>query len=183
MSRDLVVRAMTGDQEAFSELARLRIDKLFAIARLIVSDTERAEDATQEALVIAWRDLSALRDPDKFDAWLRRLLVRECYRQAELDRRRRRIEVKVVPYDIGTADSTADLASRDELDSLLARLTPAQRALIVLHFYVGLPLPETALALGLPVGTVKSRLHRTLEQMRATLDADARLRLSAGRAT
>jgi RNA polymerase sigma-70 factor (ECF subfamily) len=183
MSRDLVVRAMTGDHEAFSELVRLRIDRLFAIARLILSDSQRAEDATQEALVTAWRDLAALRDPDRFDAWLRRLLVRECYRHARLERRRRRIEIQVYPIDRGTPDVTSELVSRVEIDALLARLTPDQRALIVMHFYVGLPLPETALALGLPVGTAKSRLHRTLQQMRATLEADARLRLSTGSVT
>ena len=83
MHRDLVERAMAGDREAFTELTRLSIGKLYAIARLILRDNERAEDATQEALVAAWRQLSALRDPDRFEAWLRRLLVRACYREAD----------------------------------------------------------------------------------------------------
>ena len=183
MQRDLVERAMTRDHEAFSELARLIIDRLYAIARLIVGDSQRAEDATQEALVVAWRDLAALRDPDRFDAWMRRLLVRECYRQAQQDRERRRIEVHVAPLDSGSPDPTLQLVDRDELERLLVRLTPEQRAMIVLHFYLGLALPETALALGLPVGTVKSRLHRTMQQMRATLEADARLALTHRRAT
>ena len=82
MQRDLVERAMAGDHEAFSELARLVIRRLYAVARLILHDTSRAEDATQEALFVAWRDLSALRDPDRFEAWVHRLLVRECYREA-----------------------------------------------------------------------------------------------------
>ena len=183
MQRDLVERAMARDHEAFSELARRSIDKLYAIARLIIGDSQRAEDATQEALVVAWRDVAALRDPDRFDAWLRRLLVRECYRQAHIDRERRRMEVHVAPLEQGSPDPTLHLADRDELERLLVRLAPEQRALIVLHFYVGLSLPETALALGLPVGTVKSRLHRTMQRLRASLDADARLSLTTRRAT
>jgi hypothetical protein len=76
MQRELVERAMAGDHGAFAELARASIGRLYAAARLILRDDHRAEDATQEALVAAWRDLSALRDPDRFEAWLHRLLVR-----------------------------------------------------------------------------------------------------------
>ena len=115
MDRDLVRRAMAGDHEAFSELARLSIDKLYATARLILSDGQRAEDATQEALARAWRDLAALRDPDRFDAWLHRLLVRECYRQAHTDRRRRRIEVPILSLDRPVPDAASDFVVRDEI--------------------------------------------------------------------
>ena len=101
MRRDLVQRAMAHDHEAFTELARLSIDKLYAIARLILHDTQRAEDATQEALVAAWRDIAGLRDPDRFEAWLRRLLVRACYREARKDRARRLVEVHVPAFDRG----------------------------------------------------------------------------------
>ena len=95
MRRDLVERAMAGDHDAFSELARISIGRLYATARLILRDDGRAEDATQEALVAAWRDLSALRDPDRFDAWLHRLLVRACYREIRRGRHRWTIEVEV----------------------------------------------------------------------------------------
>lgn len=81
MDRVLVERAMAGDHEAFSELTRLSVAKLYAVARLILRDNERAEDATQEALVAAWHRLATLRDPDRFDAWMRRLLVHACYQQ------------------------------------------------------------------------------------------------------
>src|SRR5262245_60097788 len=99
MDRELVEKANAGDHEAFSELARVSIGRLFVLARLILCDEERAEDATQEALIRAWRDLSALRDPDKFEPWLRRLLVRACYREANAGRRRTTIEAQVRPLD------------------------------------------------------------------------------------
>ena len=174
MQRDLVERAMAHDHEAFSELARLTIDRLHAIARLILHHPQRAEDATQEALVAAWRDIAALRDPDRFEAWLRRLLVRACYREARRERARRLVEVHVPPFERGVPDASRDFADRDELERGFRGLAPDQRALIVLHYYLDLPLAETADALGLPVGTVKSRLHRSTQALRARLEADAR---------
>jgi RNA polymerase sigma-70 factor (ECF subfamily) len=176
MQRMLVERAMRGDHDAFSELARQSVDRLYAIARLIVRDDIRAEDATQEALVAAWRKIHSLRDPDRFDAWLRQILLRECYREARSARVRFRHEAHVSSIDpIGGSDPGTSLADRDELARGFARLEPEQRALIALYFYVGLPLDETADALGIPVGTAKSRLHRTTQALRASLEADARL--------
>jgi RNA polymerase sigma-70 factor (ECF subfamily) len=183
MHRDLVERAMAGDREAFTELTRLSIGRLYAVARLILRDSERAEDATQEALVAAWRQLSALRDPDRFDAWLRRLLVRACYREASQDQRQRRIAARIEPIAMTGADPGIALADQDELERGFARLAPDQRALLVLHYYLGLPVQETSDILGIPVGTVKSRLFRSTQQMRAALEADARLPLVTGRAT
>ena len=183
MQRDLVERAMVGDREAFTELGRLWIDRLYAVARLILRDSDRAQDASQEALIAAWRDLRGLRDPDRFEPWLRRLLVNACYREARRQGRRLRAEGQVRSLDHEQPDPSAASADRDELAGAFEVLEPEQRALIVLHFYLGLTLQETALAVGLPVGTVKSRLHRTLQQMRATLDAGARLPFIEERAT
>ena len=179
MHRDLVERAMAGDRDAFTELTRGSIGQLHAIARLILRDRERAEDATQEALVAAWRQLSALRDPDRFDAWLRRLLVRACYREASKDQRQRTITSRLQHIDPVGADPGISIADRDELERAFSRLKPDRRALIVLHYYLGLPMQETSEILGIPVGTVKSRLARTTAQMRATLEADARRPLPA----
>jgi RNA polymerase sigma factor (sigma-70 family) len=181
MQRDLVERAMVGDHEAFSELARLWIDRLYAVARLILRDDDAAQDATQEALVVAWRDMRMVRDPERFESWLRQVLVRACYREARQERNRHRIERQVGPLDRGSSDPSLQLADRDQIEHAFRRLDPEGRALIVLHFYVGLPMTETADALGLPVGTVKSRLHRTTQAMRATLDADARVPAIEGR--
>jgi RNA polymerase sigma factor (sigma-70 family) len=176
MRRDLVERAMTGDHDAFAELARVSIGRLYATARLILRDDGRAEDATQEALVAAWRDLSGLRDPDRFDAWLHRLLVRACYREIRRGRHRWTIEVDVDSHesvDAG-ADAGFDVADRDQLERGFRRLDADQRMVLVLHYYLGLSLDEAAEALGVPPGTVRSRLNRATKAMRAALDADAR---------
>src|SRR6187399_1970269 len=116
MHRDLVERAMAGDHDAFSELTRGSVDKLYAIARLIVRDADQAEDATQEALVAAWRQLRSLRDPDRFDAWIRRLLVRACYREAGKGQHRRNLEAQVHPFAMEGADPGIAVADRDELE-------------------------------------------------------------------
>ena len=175
MQRDLVERAMSGDHDAFSELARLSVGRLLVIARLILHDEPAAEDATQEALVAAWRDLSALRDPDRFDAWIHRLLARSCYREARRGRRRWAVEMEVRPSQTVEPDPAPHLADRDELERGFRRLDADQRSVIVLHYYLGLTLDEVGEALGIPPGTVRSRLHRATATMRAALDADARL--------
>jgi len=175
MRRDLVERAMAGDHDAFSELARVSISRLYATARLILRDDGRAEDATQEALVAAWRDLSALRDPDRFDAWLHRLLVRACYREIRRGRHRWTIEVNVEGHESAPdADPGFDIADRDQLERGFRRLDADQRMVLVLHYYLGLSLDEAAEALGIPPGTVRSRLNRATRAMRAALDADGR---------
>jgi RNA polymerase sigma-70 factor (ECF subfamily) len=183
MRRELIERAMAGDQEAFTELARLSIDRLYAVARLILRDSDKAQDAAQETLIVCWRDLSGLRDPDRFEAWLRRLLVNACYREARKERRRLRYEGVVRPLTTDSPDPAIASADRDELDRGFASLAPDQRALIVMHYYLGLPMQETALALGLPVGTVKSRLFRITKRMRAALEGDARPPLAHRHAT
>ena len=174
MERELVVRAMGGDHDAFTRLAGASIGRMFAIARLILRETEPAEDAVQEALVAAWRDMAGLRDPDRFDAWLHRLLVRACYREARRSRRINRVEVQVTPIELGEPDESRSIADRDQLERGFRRIDPDQRAIIVLHFFSGLPLTEVAVILSIPVGTVKSRLHRATQMMRADLEADAR---------
>jgi RNA polymerase sigma-70 factor (ECF subfamily) len=183
--RDLVLRAQAGDEEAFAVLADASIARLDAVARLVIRDPERAKDAVQEALIRAWRDLRALRDPDRFDAWLRRLLVHACY--DELRRTRRRpIEVELVSLDHqAIADQSAETAARDELAQAFRRLDPDQRLVLVLHYYLDLPLPDVASALGIPVGTAKSRLARALTALRSVLgapDADLPVVLLAGEA-
>jgi RNA polymerase sigma-70 factor, ECF subfamily len=174
MRRDLIERAMAGDHDAFSELARAAIARLYAAAQLILRDPVASEDAIQETLVAAWRDLSALRDPDRFDAWLHRLLVRACYREARRGRRRWTVEREVRPARMAEPDPAIDLAVRDELERGFSQLAPDQRMVIVLHHYLGLTLDEVAAAIGVPSGTAKSRLHRATRAMRAALDADAR---------
>jgi RNA polymerase sigma-70 factor (ECF subfamily) len=170
---ELVERARGGDREAFGVLAGGAVDRLYGIARHILRDAELAEDATQDALVRAWRDLPALRDAARFDAWLYRLLINAC---ADVGRRQRRwrSEVTVVSSEPSELDRASELADRDELERGLRRLTDAQRSILVMTFYVGLSPSELAETLDIPVGTAKSRLHYAIDALRAALAADAR---------
>ena len=174
----MVEAAQRGDHDAFEALAIGAADRLFAIARLILRDISAAEDAVQEALVHAWRDLPRLRDPDRFDAWLRRLLVNAC---ADQGRRRRRwsAEIQIVRVEPTADDAIGTLADRDQLERGFRRLKPEQRAAVVMHFYLGLTTAEIAETLGVPLGTAKSRLHYATETLRAALEADARSAVAA----
>ena len=179
--RALVERAQRGDHDAFTVLIERAAARLDGAARLILRDGELARDAMQEALFRAWRDLPGLRDPDRFDAWLHRLTVNACL-EAARRRRRRPIEVELTPM-AGPAmgDHAALVASRELLDDALRRLDPEWRAVIVMHYYLGMPLADVAAALHVPIGTVKSRLHRSLGVMRSTIaSADAATTASGG---
>ena len=174
VDRDLVEAARRGDREAYADLIRARGDRLFAIAQRILRDVDRTEDAVQDALVIAWRDLPSLRDPDRFDAWLRRLLVRSCIAEAQRERRLG-ATIRALPMDLpGPSDDYLGVAERDELERGFRRLPPEQRAIIVLRHFVGLEPAEIAEVIGIPAGTVRSRLHHAHRAMRAALEADAR---------
>jgi RNA polymerase sigma-70 factor (ECF subfamily) len=176
MDRDLVVRARAGDRDAFSQLATASVGRLNAVARLIVRDEGRAEDAVQDALVDAWLDLRGLRDPDRFDAWLNRLLVHACRDVARRASRRVRLEIPLEPtHEPVSPDVQHSNAISDEIERGFRRLTIEQRSVIVLVYYLDLPLTEVAATLGVPLGTIKSRLNRSLSALRAALEADVRI--------
>lgn len=180
MDRDLVQQASHGDREAFGVLAGVHGDRLYAIAHRILREIDRSEDAVQQALVIAWQELPRLRDPDRFEPWLHRILVRCCYREAR-QRRDWTAHVRVLPFDGPTTpDESGALANRDQVDRGFLRLPPEQRAILVLHHYLGLTPGEIADTLGVPPGTVRSRLHYAHRAMRAALEADARGALATG---
>jgi RNA polymerase sigma-70 factor (ECF subfamily) len=175
MSTDLVRRAQTGDHDAFAALATAAIARLHRTARLILRDDHRADDAVQDALLQAWLDIRAVRDADRFGAWLDRVLVRSCYREADRHRRRRSIEVSVGAIDTpGDPGDGRALSARDQVDRAFRRLTPDQRAVLVVHHYLGLRDAEAAETLGIPEGTVKSRLSRASAALRAAIEADDR---------
>src|SRR5262245_48911581 len=170
----LVRFAQQGDHEAFTALARSRADRLFGIARRMLNDVGLAEDAVQQALVIAWRELPRLRDPDRFDAWLTRLLVHECFAESK---RGRRLASHVGLHDLdrsSTVDDTQSILDRDQLERAFRRLPPDQRAILVLRHYLGLAPPEIAVTLQIPDGTVRSRMHYAHQALRAALEADLR---------
>jgi len=171
--RELVDRAMKGDRDAFTELALEINADLFAISRRILRDIDLAEDAVQQCLLQIWRQLPTLRDPDRFEAWSYRLLVNACYRQARREPRAA-ANLRVLPEPRSVGDHADEMADRDELERAFRRLSPEHRAVIVLHHYRGMPQTEVATVLGIPVGTVHSRLHYAYRDMRATLEADAR---------
>jgi RNA polymerase sigma-70 factor (ECF subfamily) len=181
VDRDLIEAAQRGDQAAFVDLVRGRGDRLFAIAHRILRDVDRAEDALQDALVIAWRDLPGLRDPDRFDAWVHRLLTNVCIAQATRERRRT-VDLRILPVEGPAApDEYVSVADRDQLDRGFRRLAPNERAVLVLHHYVGYAPSEIAELLGVPAGTIRSRLHHAHRAMRAALDAEARITTVGGR--
>ena len=169
LTTELVERAQRGDHEAFDALASAAYHRLYAIARRILRDGYAAEDAVQDALVRAWRDVRGLRDPDKFDAWLHRLLVNACHDQVRRSRRRA-VEVSTLSIErMEPRDDFAQLADRDALERAFLELSVEHRAVLVLSHYVGLPAPEIGRILGIPPGTVASRLHYGARAMRAAL--------------
>ena len=174
MDIDLVRRAQDGDEQAFASLAVAVGNRLHAVAHRILRDTDLAEDATQQALLAIWRDLPQLRDLARFDAWSYRLLVRACYAEG---RRARRWtpNLRLLPAD--EPSSGAGLSSvidRDQLERGFRRLSVEHRAVVVLHHYREMSLDEIAQVLGVPIGTVRSRLHYAMRALRSALEADAR---------
>ncbi len=171
MDRDLVERARKGDRDAFAGLVHQVSDRLYAIAFRILRDTGLAEDALQSALVSAWRQLPHLREIDRFDAWLHKVLVNACY--VEVRRNRRwAANVRVLPeFQASTPDESRAIGERDELERAFRRLPVDQRAVFVLHHYIGLPLVEIAGTLGIPAGTARSRLHYATRALRLAIEA------------
>jgi RNA polymerase sigma-70 factor, ECF subfamily len=171
--RDLVEQARHGDHEAFTSLVAMTADRMYATAYLIMRDRVRAEDAVQDAFLRAWRDLPRLRDADRFESWLRRILVNACYDAL----RRQPLTIRAdaqLHREPSVEDETAVVAHRDALERAFARLTAEQRAIVVLTHVDDLSNRDAAEALGIPVGTVKSRLHHALRALRAAMDADSR---------
>jgi RNA polymerase sigma-70 factor (ECF subfamily) len=174
MDTQLIIRAGEGDHDAFAALAATYIDRCYAVAYRILGDRSRAEDATQQALIGAWRDLPALRDPDRFEAWLHRLVVHACYAEARGERRWA-ARIRVIPMGVPSApDIARSVVDRDNLATAFRQLSPEQRAVVVLHHYLGYPLTEIAATLGIPVGTARSRQHYAVRQLRTVLDASDR---------
>jgi RNA polymerase sigma-70 factor (ECF subfamily) len=170
----LVERARRGDRDAFAALAAHLVDPCYSLAYAILRNAELASDAVQTAMLGAWRDLPSLRDVDKFDAWLHRLVANACYVEARRERRWS-LSIRAFPTDHPTApDLAISVADRDELERAFRRLPPEQRAVVALHYYLGLPLSEVAATLGIPAGTARSRLHHATRQLRAAVEADAR---------
>lgn len=174
MDTELVMRAQRGDREAYADLAAAVTPSFLSVAYRILRDADLAEDATQQSLLIIWERLPQLREPDRFEAWAYRLLVRSCYREGRKARRwAPPTSLHPVP-DERAPDEAGVIIDRDALERAFRRLSLDHRAVVVLRHYRHWSLEEVAVALDIPVGTVASRLHYALRQMRAALEADAR---------
>jgi len=181
VERESVERAQRGDRDAFASLVHQVSDALFAVAHRILRDADLAEDALQVALITAWRQLPHLREPDRFEAWVHRILVHACYAEARRSRRWA-TNVRALPADgLAGPDAHVSVADRDELERGFRRLPLDQRAVFVYHHYLGMPLVEIAETLGIPAGTARSRLHYATRALRAAITADAELACEEGR--
>ncbi|HEX2883990.1 MAG TPA: RNA polymerase sigma factor [Candidatus Limnocylindria bacterium] len=181
MERELVERAMHGDEEAFDALVGRIGDSMYSVARRILRDTNLAQDATQQALLDAWRYLPTLRDPDRFEAWSHRLLVRACYAESRRERRQRG-NLRLLTRSDFEPDSASRVAVQEQLDRGFRRLSVEHRTVVVLVHYLGLTPTEAAERMGTPPGTARSRLHYALLQLRSALEADARPAVARGTA-
>jgi RNA polymerase sigma-70 factor, ECF subfamily len=174
MNVDLVIRAQQGDQQAFASLAEAIAIRLRKVAFGVLRDMDLAEEAAQQAILAIWRDLPRLRDPARFEPWCFRLLVRRCHAERRRHAKQATVPLGAMPLQPAIADVSHDVVLRDQLARGFARLSFEHRTVIVLHHQVGLSLDEIGEALELPTGTVKSRLHRAMQQLRASLEADLR---------
>lgn len=169
LEQELVEQAREGDAEAFEALARMTARRLFPIAHRIVRDSDAAEDAIQQTLVTIWKELPRLRETQRYQAWSYRILTRASFE--EIKRRKRRQQLAEITPDHMTAqDGTESVETRDEIERAFGQLSPEHRAVVVLRFYADLPIKEIGYALGIPSGTVGSRLHRAIADMRRLIE-------------
>jgi RNA polymerase sigma-70 factor (ECF subfamily) len=175
--RELVRRAAKGEHEAFDALVRFASNRLYGIAYRILRNQYRAEDALQQALINIWNELPMLRDPDRFDAWTYRVIVRSATAEARRGGRAERAS-QLLPDDADVSrapDEFRAVADRDQLERGFSRITAEQRAVLVLQHYAGLTQAEIADVLGVPIGTAGSRIHYAVRALRAAIEADTRL--------
>ena len=180
VDRALIERARGGDRDAYAEVATLSSHRLYAVALRVLRDPDAASDAMQAALVRIWRDLPTLRDPDLYEAWSNRVLIRACS-DARRSARRSVPSIDITGIESPLVDSQSIVANRDELERAFATLNLNQRAVLVLMYYEDLSVAEIAASLGISVGTVKSRLHGARNALRAAIDADSRLQVPVER--
>jgi RNA polymerase sigma factor (sigma-70 family) len=173
MDTDLVKRAQGGDQEAFADLVDVIARRFLEVSHRILSDIDLAEDAAQQALLSVWQDLPQLRDLDRFEAWAYRVLVRACYAEGRKSRRWSPNMRLLAAEEPMVVDGLSAVVDRDELERAFRSLSLNHRTVVVLHHYLDLPLERVADIVGVPAGTVSSRLHYATRHLRSALIADA----------
>lgn len=179
MDPRLVIKAQEGDEAAFATLTRMIGGRLHRVALRLLREPGMAEDATQQALVGIWRKLPRLRDPSKFEAWAFRFVVNACADEAR--QKRRALPEMHTAREPVAPDHARAIGDREQLERAFGRLSIDHRAVVVLHHYLDLTIEDTAAALGISIGTAKSRLHRAMERLRVALAAEEPVRAPASR--
>jgi RNA polymerase sigma-70 factor (ECF subfamily) len=179
----LVRRARSGDASAFERLIAPRIDRCYHVAWSILSNDADAADATQEALVSAWRQLPRLRDPAVFDGWLNRIVTNAALMARRRRVRRREVTVRPAfvgdttefepPFDPLARTAVDHVADNDAIGRAFDRLRPQDRMILVLHHVEERPVAEIARSLGIPVGTAKWRLHAARKALEKAMEAES----------
>ena len=163
MDRELLVRVRAGDREAFDLVVAATAESTYRTALAILGNDADANDAAQDTFVAAWRGIGGLRDLDRFDAWLGRILVNQCRSALRRRGRVREVEMDDTLLAPGGRPDTGDF------DEAFARLNIDQRAILVLHHLHGYGVREIAEWLGIPSGTVKWRLSRARKALEQEL--------------
>jgi RNA polymerase sigma factor (sigma-70 family) len=166
-----VMAARGGDQGAFARLVDLEAPAAYRLALSIVRSPADAEDAVQDAFVQAWRRIDSLRDPDRWSAWFRRLLVRCAVEGARKRRLVREVDLDLA-LEMPRLEPSPQSAERLALLAAFERLDPTDRAILSLRYFADLEMQDVADALGIPLGTAKSRLHRALGRLRERLERE-----------
>lgn len=160
---------MTDRPADVGSLLLARIGEAYRLARAILLDDGEAEDAVQEASLLAWRRQGTLRDPAAFGAWFDRILVNQC--RDQLRRRKRAVRVAAPPVGFEPAGAPPDTGTDADLDRALAALDVDHRVVVVMRYWQDRTVDDIALHLGIPSGTVKSRLHNAMKHLRTALEA------------
>ncbi len=166
-----IPRPVTSRAEAFSALTDRHLDGAYRLAAVVLDDALEAEDAVHDAAIAAWRSFPQLRDPARFDAWFSRIVVNQC-RDRLRARRRRPVVALITGRDHGQdgmPDPSERVATRDALGRAFSVLDPEEQIVVAMRFGRDLTVDDIAERMGIPSGTVKSRLHHSLGRLRTAL--------------
>ena len=164
----LIERARAGDVAAFEQLAERVLPDAYRLATAMVGEDD-ARDVVQEALIAAWRELPRLRQVDRFEAWLRSIVMNRA-RNALRTRRRHPTVSLIEGHAVASVDEPMSTSQRRlDLEAAFGGISVEQREVLVLHYVLDLPLREVAEVLQLREGTAKSRLHAGLRALRSRI--------------
>jgi RNA polymerase sigma-70 factor (ECF subfamily) len=173
--RELVERCRSGDERAFQELIDRYKDLVFAVIARTVQDRTRAEDLAQEVFLRIHRGLPYFRGEARLSTWVYRIVANVCLQEHPRPPSLSLDEEQTGARAASASDRQfADLELRDRLEKAIARLPPHYRLVIAAHYLDGVQYEDLADALQLPLGTIKTQLHRAKQQLRRILEKDLR---------